>query len=525
MRSLLLSRRDLDFLLHEWLDVEALTKRDALRRAQPGDVRRGARPVRAGRRRALRPAQQGGRPRRAPLRRRAGAHAPRGGGRAARLRRDRHRRRRPAREPSAACSCRTSWRRPAVRLVPGGQRRRPSAYPFLTIAATPTCCSRTARPSRSDLRPPRCSRAASSARCACRSRRPGSSLADITTRAEPRGRRHLPAVRHQDVDLRRRPRAVREHRPPGAGQDPRRAGRGEGHLAVRRAEVPRTTTVAASATTSSWPGSTTRWATAARPTPLLNFGEGRAHAGRAGRRRRLPGRRAAPRPRLHVPHDERGADRRRRRRDGAGLHRLPARSRLRAHPHAGPPGRGARTRRRRRCRSSSTPTSRRMLLAAEVLRRGRARAGPLLRPAARRAAVGRDRRGAGAGAACCSTCSRRSRRAGRRSGASAANDLAIQVHGGYGYTREYAVEQFYRDNRLNPIHEGTHGIQALDLLGRKVVQAGRGRPGAARRGDHRRRRARPRRRRGRLSSRTGSAPPSAGSGRSPRRCGAPATSP
>ncbi|MFF0544996.1 acyl-CoA dehydrogenase [Nocardia thailandica] len=51
----------------------------------------------------------------------------------------------------------------------------------------------------------------------------------------------------------------------------------------------------------------------------------------------------------------------------------------------------------------------------------------------------------------------------------AANDLAIQVHGGYGYTREYNVEQFYRDNRLNPIHEGTHGIQALDLLGRKVI--------------------------------------------------------
>ena len=49
-----------------------------------------------------------------------------------------------------------------------------------------------------------------------------------------------------------------------------------------------------------------------------------------------------------------------------------------------------------------------------------------------------------------------------------ANDLAIQVHGGYGYTREYPVEQFYRDNRLNPIHEGTDGIQALDLLGRKV---------------------------------------------------------
>ncbi|MGH6608835.1 MAG: acyl-CoA dehydrogenase, partial [Burkholderiaceae bacterium] len=49
-----------------------------------------------------------------------------------------------------------------------------------------------------------------------------------------------------------------------------------------------------------------------------------------------------------------------------------------------------------------------------------------------------------------------------------ANALAMQVHGGYGYTREYPVERLYRDNRLNPIHEGTQGIQALDLLGRKV---------------------------------------------------------
>lgn len=51
-----------------------------------------------------------------------------------------------------------------------------------------------------------------------------------------------------------------------------------------------------------------------------------------------------------------------------------------------------------------------------------------------------------------------------------ANDLAIQVLGGSGYIREYPVEQCYRDNRLNPIHEGTHGIQALDLLGRKMWQ-------------------------------------------------------
>ena len=52
-----------------------------------------------------------------------------------------------------------------------------------------------------------------------------------------------------------------------------------------------------------------------------------------------------------------------------------------------------------------------------------------------------------------------------------ANDLAIQVHGGYGYTQDYNVEQFYRDNRLNPIHEGTFGIQAIDLLGRKIGTA------------------------------------------------------
>ena len=53
-----------------------------------------------------------------------------------------------------------------------------------------------------------------------------------------------------------------------------------------------------------------------------------------------------------------------------------------------------------------------------------------------------------------------------------ANDHAIQVLGGAGYTRDHDVEQLYRDNRLNPIHEGTHGIQAKDLLGRKVVMSG-----------------------------------------------------
>ncbi|NRA70555.1 MAG: acyl-CoA dehydrogenase [Gammaproteobacteria bacterium] len=49
-----------------------------------------------------------------------------------------------------------------------------------------------------------------------------------------------------------------------------------------------------------------------------------------------------------------------------------------------------------------------------------------------------------------------------------ANDLAIQVLAGHGYINEHPVEMFYRDNRLNPIHEGTTCIQSLDLLARKL---------------------------------------------------------
>jgi butyryl-CoA dehydrogenase len=56
-----------------------------------------------------------------------------------------------------------------------------------------------------------------------------------------------------------------------------------------------------------------------------------------------------------------------------------------------------------------------------------------------------------------------------------ANKYAMQVLGGYGYTRDFPLERLYRDNRLNAIHEGTYGIQAHDLLGRKVALAeGRG---------------------------------------------------
>ena len=53
-----------------------------------------------------------------------------------------------------------------------------------------------------------------------------------------------------------------------------------------------------------------------------------------------------------------------------------------------------------------------------------------------------------------------------------ANSLAIQVLGGHGYVNEHPVEMFYRDNRLNPLHEGTSGIQSLDLLARKLPMDG-----------------------------------------------------
>jgi len=49
---------------------------------------------------------------------------------------------------------------------------------------------------------------------------------------------------------------------------------------------------------------------------------------------------------------------------------------------------------------------------------------------------------------------------------------AIQVHGGAGYTADFPVEQFFRESRIHPIHEGTTGIQGLDLLGRKITQHG-----------------------------------------------------
>jgi butyryl-CoA dehydrogenase len=53
-----------------------------------------------------------------------------------------------------------------------------------------------------------------------------------------------------------------------------------------------------------------------------------------------------------------------------------------------------------------------------------------------------------------------------------ANTLALQVHGGYGYSSEYLLEAWLRDQKLNSLHEGTTGIQGLDLLGRKAIAMG-----------------------------------------------------
>jgi alkylation response protein AidB-like acyl-CoA dehydrogenase len=52
------------------------------------------------------------------------------------------------------------------------------------------------------------------------------------------------------------------------------------------------------------------------------------------------------------------------------------------------------------------------------------------------------------------------------------NHLAVQTHGGYGYCRDYPVEQMQRDQRINSIYEGTNGIQAVDLVGRKLGMGG-----------------------------------------------------
>ena len=52
-------------------------------------------------------------------------------------------------------------------------------------------------------------------------------------------------------------------------------------------------------------------------------------------------------------------------------------------------------------------------------------------------------------------------------------DIGIQVHGGMGYVEETGVAQVFRDVRVTAIYEGTNGIQAIDLVGRKLADSGK----------------------------------------------------
>jgi hypothetical protein len=53
-----------------------------------------------------------------------------------------------------------------------------------------------------------------------------------------------------------------------------------------------------------------------------------------------------------------------------------------------------------------------------------------------------------------------------------ATGLAVQVHGGHGFIRDTGVEQLMRDAKITCLYEGTNGVQALDLMGRKVMGTG-----------------------------------------------------
>jgi 3-(methylthio)propanoyl-CoA dehydrogenase len=67
-----------------------------------------------------------------------------------------------------------------------------------------------------------------------------------------------------------------------------------------------------------------------------------------------------------------------------------------------------------------------------------------------------------------STCSSRCPRRGAPTSDRVVTSLGIQVHGGMGYIEETGVAQHYRDARITAIYEGTNGIQAMDLVGRKL---------------------------------------------------------
>ena len=99
-----------------------------------------------------------------------------------------------------------------------------AAYPFLTIANANLIEAFGSEEQKRQYLPPLLSGRFFGTMCLSEPQA-GSSLSDIRTTAQPQRRWQLPADRQQDVDLRRRARAVREHHAPGAGAHPRCAGR------------------------------------------------------------------------------------------------------------------------------------------------------------------------------------------------------------------------------------------------------------------------------------------------------------
>ena len=271
----------------------------AVRRAFPRNVRRCARPVRAAGDKVLRAAQQEERCQRADLRRREGHCHRRGQGSPRRVRRGRsdqhgdgpgHRRRAAAHDRGPS----------RLRLVLRGQRQHHGLPHADDRQRQPAGQVRQPRP---DRRVPQADAGRPVLRDDGAFGDPGGLVAGRHPHpCRTAGRRHVSAVRIEDVDLRRRTRAHRQHRQPRARQDSRRSGRHQGHLAVHRAQVPR------------------RRRRRRRRTQRRGAGRAEPQDGPAGhhqhgaqlrrrnvpprwkaRRGRLSGRRAAPRHHLHVP--------------------------------------------------------------------------------------------------------------------------------------------------------------------------------------------------------------------------------
>ena len=161
----------------------------------------------------------------------------------------------------------------------------------------------------------------------------GSSLGDIRCRAVPAVDGSYRPLRQQDVDLRRRPGHLGEHRPPGSREAPRRAARREGNLALHRAQDSRKRRRLAR-----------HPQRCRRRRPQSQDGLPRdlqlpAELRRERRVRSAPGGRSPCGARLHVPHDERGADRGRHQRRHDRLCGLHAGGALRQGAAPGPAGR------------------------------------------------------------------------------------------------------------------------------------------------------------------------------------------